>query len=334
MVGQEKAGIRLVGEPPGGGLNIYGDVDVVTLPASKIVVLVSGRLPRACPGRYPPRAAAGRPGRGQLGGLRRRPRSGPRGGAQALTGRGRRRRWPACIGSPYLATEVAGMRIVVTGGSGKGGSFVVRDLREHGHDVLNVDQRPDGHPTEKTLVTDLTDLGQAQDALAGRRRRRPLRRDPGAGAATRGRDVSHQRAVDLQRLPGRGRPQHEARRLGVERDGPRAPVRHPARLRADRRIDRPAPGVVLLAVEARRRDDGDAVRPPQRDRFRRAAHLEHHGARGLRRLPVLLGRRPHPQVEPVGLRRRARRGEPRRDSRWRPRSRAPRWRSSPPPRRA
>ena len=58
------------------------------------------------------------------------------------------------------------MRIVVTGGSGKGGSFVVRDLRDHGHDVLNVDWRPDDHPIGKTLVTDLTDLGQTQDALA------------------------------------------------------------------------------------------------------------------------------------------------------------------------
>jgi nucleoside-diphosphate-sugar epimerase len=59
------------------------------------------------------------------------------------------------------------MRVVVTGGSGKGGAFVVRDLREHGYDVLNVDVRPDGHPTARTLVTDLTDLGQTQDALAG-----------------------------------------------------------------------------------------------------------------------------------------------------------------------
>lgn len=59
------------------------------------------------------------------------------------------------------------MRIVVTGGSGKGGAWVVRDLREHGHDVLNVDVRHDGSPFGLCLVTDLTDLGQTQDALTG-----------------------------------------------------------------------------------------------------------------------------------------------------------------------
>ena len=59
------------------------------------------------------------------------------------------------------------MRVVVTGGSGKGGAWVVRDLREHGHDVLNVDARHDGSAFGLCLVADLTDLGQTQDALAG-----------------------------------------------------------------------------------------------------------------------------------------------------------------------
>ena len=59
------------------------------------------------------------------------------------------------------------MRIVVTGGSGKGGAWVVRELRDHGHDVLNVDQRHDGSAFGLCLLADLTDLGQTQDALAG-----------------------------------------------------------------------------------------------------------------------------------------------------------------------
>ena len=59
------------------------------------------------------------------------------------------------------------MRIVVTGGTGKGGKWVVRDLREAGHDVLNVDARHDGSPHGQCVVADLTDLGQTLDALSG-----------------------------------------------------------------------------------------------------------------------------------------------------------------------
>jgi nucleoside-diphosphate-sugar epimerase len=59
------------------------------------------------------------------------------------------------------------MRIVVTGGSGKGGAWVVRELRERGHDVLNVDTRHDGSAFGLTLLVDLTDLGQTLEALSG-----------------------------------------------------------------------------------------------------------------------------------------------------------------------
>ena len=59
------------------------------------------------------------------------------------------------------------MRIVVTGGTGKGGRWVVRDLRDHGHDVLNVDLARDGTADGLSIATDLTDLGQTLEVIAG-----------------------------------------------------------------------------------------------------------------------------------------------------------------------
>jgi len=63
-------------------------------------------------------------------------------------------------------------RVAVTGGSGKAGRAVVRDLLEHGHDVLNVDRVPsaDSHSPDAPapwLPADLTDYGQALEALSG-----------------------------------------------------------------------------------------------------------------------------------------------------------------------
>jgi nucleoside-diphosphate-sugar epimerase len=63
-------------------------------------------------------------------------------------------------------------RIAVTGGSGKAGRVIVRDLAERGHDVLNIDRAPSPESSAPDsaipyLAADVTDFGQALEALAG-----------------------------------------------------------------------------------------------------------------------------------------------------------------------
>jgi nucleoside-diphosphate-sugar epimerase len=59
-------------------------------------------------------------------------------------------------------------RVVVTGGAGKVGRAVVRDLLEHGRDVTSVDLVRDPSLTDaQQLVADMTDYGEAVDALEG-----------------------------------------------------------------------------------------------------------------------------------------------------------------------
>lgn len=58
-------------------------------------------------------------------------------------------------------------KVVVTGGSGMLGRWIVKHFVENGYEVLNVDTR---HPEESlcpTLIVNLEDLGQAYGALAG-----------------------------------------------------------------------------------------------------------------------------------------------------------------------
>lgn len=58
-------------------------------------------------------------------------------------------------------------QVVVTGGSGKAGQAVVRDLLEHGYGVLIVDRVAPAVPACPFLNVDLTDYGATVEALAG-----------------------------------------------------------------------------------------------------------------------------------------------------------------------
>lgn len=58
-------------------------------------------------------------------------------------------------------------KVVVTGGSGLLGRDVIKEFLAHGYEVLNLDMK---HPAEaicRTVITDLTNLGEVYGALAG-----------------------------------------------------------------------------------------------------------------------------------------------------------------------
>jgi nucleoside-diphosphate-sugar epimerase len=59
-------------------------------------------------------------------------------------------------------------KVVVTGGSGRAGHFVVKDLVEHGYDVVNVDiTNPTGDRLCPYLQCDMSDYGQTFAVLHG-----------------------------------------------------------------------------------------------------------------------------------------------------------------------
>ena len=58
-------------------------------------------------------------------------------------------------------------KVLVTGGSGKLGRAVLRDLVAHGYDVLNVDQQALPDPICPTVRIDLTNFGEVAQAILG-----------------------------------------------------------------------------------------------------------------------------------------------------------------------
>jgi nucleoside-diphosphate-sugar epimerase len=60
---------------------------------------------------------------------------------------------------------MTGKRVVFTGGTGKAGRHALPHLMDKGYEVLNIDLKPFDHPDVNTLIADLTDSGQAFNAL-------------------------------------------------------------------------------------------------------------------------------------------------------------------------
>ena len=177
------------------------------------------------------------------------------------------------------------MRIVVTGGSGKAGRWVVADLREHGHDVLNVDLVPDGSAHGAALVTDLTDLGQALEVTAGCRCGGPPGRDPRARPPPEG-ETFRVNAMSTYNVFAAAVAAERRAGSSGRRARPCSACRSTAAARSRRSMRRSSPaGELVRAVQAGRRDHGRPVRPAIGHPVRRPAHLEHHGAGRLRRLP-------------------------------------------------
>jgi nucleoside-diphosphate-sugar epimerase len=66
---------------------------------------------------------------------------------------------------PGSETPMTTKRVVFTGGTGKAGRHALPYLKGKGYDLLNVDLKPSEHPDIKNLIADLTDSGQAFNAL-------------------------------------------------------------------------------------------------------------------------------------------------------------------------
>ncbi|TDF95810.1 NAD-dependent epimerase/dehydratase family protein [Paenibacillus piri] len=56
--------------------------------------------------------------------------------------------------------------IIVTGGSGKAGVWIVKHFIEHNYEVINLDWKLPAEPLCRTIIVDLNDLGQVHNALA------------------------------------------------------------------------------------------------------------------------------------------------------------------------
>jgi nucleoside-diphosphate-sugar epimerase len=109
-----------------------------------------------------------------------------------------------------MATEKAG-RVCVTGASGQAGRAVVLELLEHGYEVAATDLAPTRDDLEAgTLGADLTDYGQAREALEGAETVIHLANVPAPGLSTPAVTFNANVAMNFNVF-------HAAKRLGLRR---------------------------------------------------------------------------------------------------------------------
>lgn len=58
-------------------------------------------------------------------------------------------------------------KVVVTGGSGRLGQWVIKEFLEHGYEVVNADLKSPQDPLCRTVIVDLTNLGEVYGVLSG-----------------------------------------------------------------------------------------------------------------------------------------------------------------------
>jgi len=64
-------------------------------------------------------------------------------------------------------TDKATKRVLVTGGSGHLGQYVIRDLLAHDYEVVNIDRRPPPEASAPYRETNVGDVGQVAGAMVG-----------------------------------------------------------------------------------------------------------------------------------------------------------------------